>query len=197
MPRFKRYLTPASGRPATDLVLDIPPLSRAAKERVGYPTQKPLALLDRIIKASSNPGDMVFDPFCGCATACVSADSLDRQWVGIDISPKAADLVKYRLRQMGYWPREIHHRTDLPQRTDLGLLPHYRTHKHTLFGRQEGHCNGCRETFLFRNFTVDHIVPKSRGGTDHIDNLQLLCNFCNSKKGNRTQEVFLADIRSI
>ena len=60
------------------------------RERIGYPTQKPLALLDRIIKASSNEGDMVLDPFAGCATACVAAERLDRQWVGIDISEKAA-----------------------------------------------------------------------------------------------------------
>ena len=61
-----------------------------AKERVGYPTQKPLKLLERIVLASSNEGDMVLDPFCGCATACVAAQKLGRQWVGIDISPKGA-----------------------------------------------------------------------------------------------------------
>ena len=159
---MKRYLAGSKGEAVSDFIGDIKNVNNRSKEFMGYPTQKPIALLDRIIKASSNPGNMVLDPFCGCATACVSADSLDRQWIGIDISPKAADLVKYRLRQMGFWPRQIHHRTDIPQRTDLGRLPHYRTHKHTLFGRQEGHCNGCRETFLFRNFTVDHIVPKSR-----------------------------------
>ena len=195
VPRFKMYLGEHSGSPVQDIVLDIRPLAKAATERVGYPTQKPLALLDRIIKASSKPGDMVFDPFCGCATACVSADSLDREWIGIDISPKAADLVKYRLRQMGFWPRQIHHRTDIPQRTDQGSLPHYRTHKHTLFGKQEGHCNGCRESFPFRNFTIDHIVPKAMGGTDHLDNLQLLCGACNSMKGARTQEELIARLR--
>ena len=104
-------------------------------EKVGYPTQKPLALLDRIIKASSNEGDIVLDPFCGCATACVSAESLGRQWIGIDLSEVAANLVESRLRdQFGIFA-EVHHRTDVPQRTDLGDLPNYRTHKHTLFGR--------------------------------------------------------------
>ena len=64
------------------------------KERVGYPTQKPIALLDRIIKASSHRGDVVLDPFCGCATTCVAAECLQRQWIGIDISPKAIELVR-------------------------------------------------------------------------------------------------------
>ena len=73
------------------------PVGRLKRERIGYPTQKPLALLDRIIKASSNPGDVVLDPFCGCATACVSAESLRRQWIGIDLSPVAATIVESRL----------------------------------------------------------------------------------------------------
>ena len=68
-----------------------------SKERTGYPTQKPLALLDRIIKASSNEGDVVLDPFCGCATACVAAERLGRQWIGIDISPSAETITKLRL----------------------------------------------------------------------------------------------------
>ena len=65
-----------------------------AKEKTGYPTQKPLALLERIIKASSNRGDMVLDPFCGCATTLVAADYLQRRWAGIDLSPLAIKLVR-------------------------------------------------------------------------------------------------------
>ena len=169
----------------------------SAKEGVGYPTQKPLALLDRIIKASSNAGDMVFDPFCGCATALVAADRLNRQWVGIDLSPLAAKLVLKRIRDdRGPLFDDVIHRTDIPRRTDLGDLPHYRTHKHTLFGKQEGRCAGCDTAFPFRNFTVDHIVPRSKGGHDHLDNLQLLCNACNSQKGSRSQEEFLVRLQA-
>ena len=165
-----------------------------AKERVGYPTQKPLALLDRIIKASSNPGDVVFDPFAGCATACVSAETLGRQWIGIDLSPLAATLVQTRLREAFKLFYDVHHRSDVPRRTDLGTLPNYRTHRHTLFGKQEGRCAGCRVAFPFRNFTVDHKIPQSKGGADHFDNLQLLCGACNSTKGTGTQAELLASL---
>ncbi len=75
----------------------IQPIAPSAKERVGYPTQKPLALLKKIIKASSNEGDMVLDPFCGCATSCVASEILRRKWIGIDISKKALELVNIRL----------------------------------------------------------------------------------------------------
>ena len=98
-PRLKRYLNEMPGNMVDSIWTDIPPINSQAKERIGYPTQKPLALLDRIIKASSNEGDMVLDPFCGCATACVAADRLERKWVGIDISPKAVELVNMRFQQ--------------------------------------------------------------------------------------------------
>ncbi len=133
----------------------------------------------------------------GCATACVAAEKLHRQWVGIDISEKAVDLVQVRIRQLDlfsdFTPVK---RSDVPKRTDLGKLPHYRTHKHILFGKQEGMCGGCRSSFQFRNFTVDHIVPQSKGGTNHLDNLQLLCGACNSTKGPRTQEFLISTLKA-
>ncbi len=93
MPSLKRYLESTAGIAVEDVFTDIGKLEASAKEKIGYPTQKPLALLERIIKASSNEGDVVLDPFCGCATACVAAEKLNRQWAGVDISPKAADLI--------------------------------------------------------------------------------------------------------
>ena len=165
-------------------------------QRTGYPTQKPLALLERIINASSNENDVVLDPFCGCATALVAAEKLGRQWVGIDLSPKAQDLIQMRMRhEWPLWTSKTVYRDDVPQRTDLGKLPPYKTHKHTLYGLQEGHCAGCRHIFEFRNFTVDHIVARANGGTNHIDNLQLLCGACNSMKGKGSQEAFLAALK--
>ena len=169
---------------------DVKPVLNLDKERIGYPTQKPLALLDRIIRASSNEGDMVLDPFCGCATTMVAADRLDRRWVGIDISDKAAELVVQRVEaDQGLW-RNIVHRRDIPARTDLGSLPAYnsRENRQTLYGQQGGDCAGCGTHFAPQHLEVDHIIALAKGGTDHISNLQLLCGNCNRIKGDRGME---------
>ena len=176
-----------SGMKAMRDVWEISYLNANAKERVGYPTQKPLALLDRIISASSNPEDVVLDPFCGCATACIAAQGLHREWVGIDISPKAADLVRQRMRdELGLF-YDGAHRTDIPSRTDLGKLPRYNSPKNRrwLYGEQGGHCAGCAAHFEPRHLEVDHIIARQRGGTHALDNLQLLCGNCNRIKGHR------------
>ena len=188
----KVFLDEMPGKTADSMWEDISRVGNTSKERVGYPTQKPLALLGRIIQTSSNEGDVVLDPFCGCATALVAAERLGREWVGIDLSPLAARLVKSRLEKEMRLFYDVHHRTDVPRRTDLGALPNYRTHRHTLYGRQEGLCAGCRVMFPFRNMTVDHVVPRAKGGSDHLENLQLLCGACNAKKGTRSHEELVA-----
>ena len=103
-------------------IWDVPYINSQAKERTGYPTQKPLALLERIIKASTNKGDTVLDPFCGCATTCVASEKEDRKWIGIDVSIKAYDLVKQRLEKEVYTDllevREVNFLTEIPRRTD-------------------------------------------------------------------------------
>jgi site-specific DNA-methyltransferase (adenine-specific) len=99
-PRLKRYLSEMQGRIFDNLWLDISPLNSQAAERLGYPTQKPLALLERIIKASSNPGDIVLDPFAGCGTTVAAAQNLGRTWIGIDITHLAIAAVRGRLNQM-------------------------------------------------------------------------------------------------
>lgn len=129
--RRKSFADELKGMPIQNLWDDIQQVGAHAKERVGFPTQKPLALLERIIKASSNEGDVVFDPFCGCATACIAAEVLKRQWVGIDIAEMAYTLVRQRLlKEVGigskerihFTGREVIHRTDIPKRTDFGEL---------------------------------------------------------------------------
>ena len=133
----RKYLEDYKGASYGNLWEDILPTSR--NERTGYPTQKPLALLDRIIKASSNKGDVVFDPFCGCATTLVAADRLQREWIGIDISEKAAELVVERIKADQGLFGEIIARTDIPKRTDLGNIPRYNApqNKTLLYGEQE------------------------------------------------------------
>ena len=184
-------------------------ISAWKKERTGYPTQKPLKLLERIIKASSNKGDFVLDPFCGCATTCVAAELLERNWVGIDVSPRAYELVQDRLnkgslengkRQTGLgsstWQFEgkIFQRTDIPVRTDILNTPKhdYKQMKRLLFKEQSGKCALCKTTFEERHFEIDHFYPKSLGGVDSIENRQLLCGSCNRIKSNKSMEEAIA-----
>ncbi|GMU82308.1 MAG: hypothetical protein AMXMBFR47_21790 [Planctomycetota bacterium] len=98
--RLKRYLDETQGERIQNLWDDIAPINSRAEERLGYPTQKPLALLERIVSASSNPNDIVLDAFCGCGTALVAAQNLGRQWIGIDISPTACRVMAKRLRDV-------------------------------------------------------------------------------------------------
>ncbi len=100
IPRYKRYLDEMPGVHIQSIWDDITPIGSRAAERLGYPTQKPEALLERIIRASSNEGDVVLDPFCGCGTAIAAAHKLDRKWIGIDVTHLSIALQKYRLQDM-------------------------------------------------------------------------------------------------
>lgn len=202
LPELKRYLAASAGTPITCHWEDIPPVNSQSKELTKYPTQKPLELLKRIIAASSNSQDVVLDPFCGCATACIAAQQEGRQWVGIDISEKAAAILLDRLkwnkedtgqREDSLFTSQCIHRTDIPKRTDLGTLIPYNAmpNRKYLYGEQGGYCNGCETHFEMRHLQVDHIIARAKGGTDHISNLQLLCGSCNSMKGTKTHEELL------
>jgi site-specific DNA-methyltransferase (adenine-specific) len=99
--RLKNYQDERLGVPVQDIWTDVTVLGGTSPERLGYPTQKPRALLERIIEASSNPGDIVLDPFCGCGTAVDAAQKLGRQWIGIDVTHLAIGMIEYRMRS-GY-----------------------------------------------------------------------------------------------
>lgn len=106
VPQYKRYLDEMPGVPVQNLWADIRPINNRSREMLGYPTQKPVALLERIITVSSNPGDIVLDPFCGCGTTIDAAQKLGRQWVGIDISPTAVNIMDRRIKRIpgAPWP---------------------------------------------------------------------------------------------
>lgn len=99
---------------------NIDAVGRTSQERIGYPTQKPSSLYERIIRASSNEGDIVLDPFAGCATTCVAAERLDRKWVGIDLWERAHEVVVNRLQNEVGMFGDVHYVTELPERTDEG-----------------------------------------------------------------------------
>ena len=200
--RRKRYLDEMKGRPLQASWNDIDAINSQARERTGWRTQKPVALLERIIKVSSNPGDIVLDPFCGCATACIASEKLDREWIGIDIVPQAAQVLTDRARRElqipladddgnGWedWTPII--RTARPRRTDDSTLQgptDPRSNKELLYSSQQGKCVGCEYELPLHVLTIDHITPRSRGGLDSIRNLQLLCHACNAIKGDRSME---------
>ena len=187
-------------------VWDIPALRGNQPETTGYPTQKPVAVYERIIEGSSNPDDIVLDPFCGCATTPVAAERLGRQWVGMDIWDGAFNTVKQRMEDnrqlLGDIP-EIHYSKTPPLRTDMGqeaaptlvlklqvpeppgLKMSHSEMKQFLIQNEGIVCKGCLRKFDDdRYLDLDHNVPRSDGGINHISNRMLLCSPCNRAKSN-------------
>ncbi len=148
MDGLKVYLDESVGKPLRNIWTDIPRIPNTSSERTGYPTQKPLALYQRMIEASSNPGDIVLDPFCGCATTPIAAERLGRQWVGMDIWDEAHPVVLKRLADEGLAVPDkdasvnsplitfgdVHYSTKPPSRTDSGELAVL--HLQTITGRR-------------------------------------------------------------
>ena len=163
-------------------------------ERVGYPTQKPLELLRRIIQASSNEGDLVLDPFCGCATTCVAAQQLRRSWVGMDLSETTADLIMERLKTDDRLFTDFVRTAAFPQRTDIQEVAPSESVKERLYREQKGKCNACARDMEIFDLEIDHIIPKSKNGGDYYENYQLLCGHCNRLKGDRPMAYLMAKI---
>ena len=192
---YRDYLDKSGGILPRDW-WEIPFLNRAAKERTGYPTQKPLTLLYKIIKASSNEGDIVMDPFCGCATTCVAAQQLCRKWIGIDIEKQAADILVERLSDDAKIFKNFINIESIPQRTDIQIIEPTKLVKERLYKEQSGLCNACGNKFDILNLEIDHIIPKSKNGGDYYENYQLLCGSCNRIKGDRPMEYLRLKIKT-
>lgn len=211
----ERVYYPEEGMTCNDW-WEIPYVNSMAKERTGYPTQKPLALYERMVEASSRVGDVVLDPFCGCATTPVAAERLGRQWVGMDIWDGAHQIVLDRLEkeqlavkgrrrrggQQALTFGDITYSTIPPKRTDDGepatlvlrtptgkaqRFPPPRTQHGKLLADMGAFCQGCGADYQFdtRVLEVDHVNPRSQGGTDAYENLTLLCPPCNKEKRDR------------
>lgn len=150
-PYLKLFLDERQGQLVQDVWVDINPINPVAQERLGYPTQKPLALLERIICASSNPGDVVLDPFCGCGTAIEAAERLGRRWIGVDITYLAIHVIEARLEKV------------------FGATV---KHRYNLFGRPEdaedAKALAARDWLEFQKWAVMALggLPKDRPGAD-------------------------------
>ncbi len=198
---YKYYLD--EGKIPEDYWTDINSLQSGVKERAGYPTQKPLALYERMLKVSSNEDDIVLDPFCGCATTLVAAEHLQRQWVGIDIWEGAHKLVRKRLSDVTGLFGSVTFTDTPPIRTDDGTAaaPFLRVKERVkepegprwtraemyehLLEQNGSRCMGCDRTFDDpRYLELDHNTPRSDGGLNHISNRVLLCGPCNRLKSN-------------
>jgi len=179
-----------------DVWVDIQLLNSQSKERTGYPTQKPLALLHRIIKSSSNEGDVVLDPFCGCATTCIAAQQLDRKWIGIDIAEQAAEVLMERIANDAGLFKDFISTSIIPKRTDIQEVEPSKNVKERLYKEQNCLCNACGKHFEIWNLEIDHIIPKSKGGGNYYENYQLLCGACNRIKGDRPMEYLRLKIKT-
>lgn len=184
-----------------DMVLDIRPAQTG--EATGWPTQKPLALYQRIIEVSSNEGDLVLDPFAGCATTCVAAEQLQRRWIGIDIDPVAETVTRDRLKKetglfefvdgnpVTVW-KNPPKRSDAPALSDAKL-------RVVLWNNQGRRCANpycTSESLRAEDLDLDHRIPKSRGGSDDQTNRIGLCRNCNTRKGAKAWGTFLDEARA-
>ncbi len=240
--RQKRYLDEMQGNPVDTIWEDIKTIQSQSPERTGYPTQKPIALAERIIRASSNPGDVVLDCFAGCAYSAVAAERLGRQWIACDVNPRAWTVFKRQFNKpslalltcndqttgqqvLGSEPTvTIHGPGQLPQRTSpvavnvkkLELKPrpplNYKKESDVFDRRQMlerllelsgyrawccGFANRRDDGTIIRdaaNFQLDHITPRSRGGSDRIYNRAPICQQHNGSKGSR--EITLERLRT-
>ncbi len=192
---------------STGDILDSIMIKSFSSEKSGYPTQKPIALYRRMIEASSNPGEVVLDPFCGCATTLIAAEQAGRQWIGIDLWDEALGVVRDRVEKecQNLFGGDVLYSEVPPNRTDEGetASPPLKSKTKRRIAEPPGPkmtrqemvdilieehgiaCQGCdREFDDPRYLDLDHNTPRSQGGLNHISNRLLLCGPCNRAKGD-------------
>ena len=192
---------------STGDILDSIMIKSFSSEKSGYPTQKPVALYRRMIEASSNPGEVVLDPFCGCATTLIAAEQAGRQWIGIDLWDEALGVVRDRVEKecQNLFGGDVLYSEVPPNRTDEGetASPPLKSKTKRRIAEPPGPkmtrqemvdilieehgiaCQGCdREFDDPRYLDLDHNTPRSQGGLNHISNRLLLCGPCNRAKGD-------------
>ena len=189
-PRYKIYADMTKGERLSDVVTTVGRIESKDREYTGWPDQVPEALLDIIIRASTNPGDIVLDPFCGSGTTCVVADTLGRRWIGIERAEQAQGVLTRRMeREVGIRHFSICERR--PRRTDKDeshrpLSPGEA--RKLLYERQRGRCKGCERVLPMTILTFDWVDGASGPPAAGIDDLQLLCHLCKSLRGKNSMD---------
>ena len=199
-PMLKRYLDGTPGERVNDVFDDIRPVSNLGTEKTGWSTQKPVTLYERIISASSNIGDLVLDPFCGCSTTLVAAERLARQWIGCDIDPQAESVVVTQMgklldpeqRELFRVSGEMTTRKSPPRRTDIPRMADGKLRELVWRHQHQGCLNPyCDSRPRAVDLHLDHKIPKIRGGSDAPENRIGLCGNCNMRKGRKAWGAFL------
>ena len=185
-PSYKKYLKDSKGTPVSNLFTDIEFVQ--GREKTGWETQKPLELLHRIIKTSSNEGDLVFDPFAGCATTIIAAHQLNRRFIGCEIDKEVTDILIMRCQDQPdmLYEKDIKVDTKLPVRNDvrsiqtsidIDAIRHENIRNlygPTLYARQNGKCAITKQLIPYKSGDVDHIIPLAEGGSNELGNLRFV-----------------------
>ena len=188
VPRVKKYLDEQKGLPIGDVWSDIPPLNSQAAERLGYPTQKPLALLERIIKLMTDEGDVVLDPFCGCGTTVDAAQKLGRRWIGIDITYISVDLIIKRLMAT--------HGQSVMDEVDVDGIPYDIQSAQSLFDRSPFDFERWAVSMLHAQPNEKQVGDKGIDGVRRfmLDNSRVGKALVSVKGGKNVQPTFVRDL---
>ena len=197
VPRHKQYADQSEGARVQDVITNI--LNMTRTESTGWPRQMPVRLVDLIIRVSSNPGDLVLDPFCGSGTTCIAAENLGRDWIGIEQVYEAEKVLHDRLEHEldNSWPADegdwqLSVKRYMPIRTDIKGSESridLRVTRQLLHARQSGRCNGCEHSAPLHFLTIDRVDPaESEADVANPDKLQLLCHACKTLKGNHNMD---------